>query len=89
MNGEPRFSGTGTVLPERVGRELEKKGEGWIVTVYDNESNTYEEVMTVLMQATCCTSEEAYIEAWEIDHYGKCIVHRACESECRRVESNH
>lgn len=54
-----------------------------MVTVYNNDVNTYDEVMMVLMLATNCTSEEAYIEAWEIDHYGLCVVHRADESECR------
>lgn len=57
----------------------------WHVTVFDNDTNTYEEVMTVLMIATSCTAEEAYIEAWEVDHYGSCVVHRADESECRGV----
>jgi ATP-dependent Clp protease adaptor protein ClpS len=57
----------------------------WLVTVFDNDTNTYEEVMTVLMLATACSAEEAYIEAWEIDHFGQCVVHRSDESECRGV----
>jgi ATP-dependent Clp protease adaptor protein ClpS len=55
----------------------------WQVIVYDTDTNTYEEVMTVLVIATACTVEEAYVEAWEIDHFGSCIVHRATEAECR------
>jgi ATP-dependent Clp protease adaptor protein ClpS len=85
-------SGTGielpeapTKLPERTPDEQTTKGEGWIVTVFNNDTNTYDEVMFVLMLATSCTSEEAYIEAWEIDHYGKCIVHRAGENECKKA----
>jgi len=54
-----------------------------MVTVFDNEVNTYEEVMTVLILGTCCSQEEAYIEAWEIDHFGQCVVHRSTEDECR------
>ncbi len=69
--------------PEREQVELSTKGEDWIVTVYNNDVNTYEEVVTVLMLATACDAEEAYIEAWEIDHYGACVVHRADETECR------
>lgn len=57
----------------------------WIVIVYDNETNTYEEVMVILMLATGCGEEEAYVEAWEVDHYGKCVVHRAAGDECRTV----
>ncbi len=61
------------------------KSEGWIVTVFNNEHNTYEEVMTILAIATACTAEEAYLEAWEIDHLGKSVVHQACEKECKRA----
>jgi ATP-dependent Clp protease adaptor protein ClpS len=55
---------------------------GWIVTVFDNDTNTYEQVMAILMLATSCTAEEAYMEAWEIDHLGKSVVHQACEKDC-------
>jgi ATP-dependent Clp protease adaptor protein ClpS len=78
----PRNSG-GIEAPERIHETLPSKGESWIVTVFNNDTNTYEEVMTVLMLATNCTQEEAYIEAWEIDHYGQCVVHRADETECK------
>jgi ATP-dependent Clp protease adaptor protein ClpS len=57
----------------------------WSVTVFDNDTNTYEEVMTVLMIATGCSGEEAHIEAWEIDHYGSCLVHRDTEDDCRKA----
>ncbi len=55
---------------------------GWKVTVFNNESNSYEEVMSILMIATGCDSEEAYIETWEIDHYGHCVVHRSSQDNC-------
>ncbi len=74
--------GTLPVLDPVTRKEL---GPLWQVTVYDNDTNTYEEVITVLMIATACTAEEAYIEAWEIDKYGQCVVHRADESECQGV----
>lgn len=76
---------TGIVLPERIAEEKKALGEGWIVTVFDNETNTYDEVMRVLMIATGCNSEEAYIETWEIDHYGQCVVHKASETECKKA----
>jgi hypothetical protein len=79
------MSGAGIALPERTAEALPTKGEGWIVTVFNNDINSYDEVMFVLMLATGCTSEEAYIEAWEVDHYGKCVVHKACESECKKA----
>lgn len=81
----PMMSGAAIELPERTAEERETKGEGWIVTVFDNDTNSYDQVMSILMLATACTSEEAYIEAWEIDHYGKCIVHKASEIECKKA----
>ena len=75
-----------SALPQALPESSAKKGSGWIVTVFNNESNTYEEVITVLMLATQCSAEEAYIETWEIDHYGQCVVHRADQSECEAVQ---
>ncbi len=81
----PVMSGAGIELPEKTIEEKKVLGEGWIVTVFNNDTNTYDEVMRVLMIATGCNSEEAYIETWEIDHFGKCVVHKACESECKKA----
>jgi len=67
---------------ERIGGE---GGGGWMVTVFDNDYNTWTEVMYILQLATECTPEEAYIETWEIHHLGKSIVHRAAKEECERV----
>jgi ATP-dependent Clp protease adapter protein ClpS len=63
------------------------EGKAWIVTVFDNDYNTYEEVMMILMAATGCSAQEAYIEAWEIDHLGKSVVHTSTEDDCRVAAS--
>ncbi|MFI5386209.1 MAG: ATP-dependent Clp protease adaptor ClpS [Fimbriimonadales bacterium] len=57
-------------------------GDGWIVTVYNNEHNTWQEVIVILMAATGCSFDEAYIETWEIDKLGKSVVHHGEETEC-------
>ncbi len=81
-----RYAGPGTIeRPELSPVELDSTGEKWIVTVYNNESNTYEEVMTILMIATNCDADEAYMETWEIDHLGRSVVHRGDELDCSRV----
>ncbi len=72
-------------LPEREVLHSNQHEDTWLVTVFNNDTNTYEEVMTVLMLSTGCSEEEAYIEAWEIDHYGQCVVHRSSELECQGV----
>ncbi|HWA83634.1 MAG TPA: ATP-dependent Clp protease adaptor ClpS [Fimbriimonadaceae bacterium] len=57
-------------------------GDGWIVTVYNNDHNTWQEVIAILMIATGCNFDEAYIETWEIDRLGKSVVHHGAEEEC-------
>lgn len=72
-------------LPE-VGHESEVRPDrGWIVVVYDNDKNSFEEVIMILVLATGCTLEEAEIETWEVHHLGKSVVHSAGEEECRKV----
>ncbi|BBO24922.1 MAG: hypothetical protein AMXMBFR19_19160 [Chthonomonadaceae bacterium] len=55
------------------------------MTVFNNEYNTYDEVINILMAATSCSFEEACIETWEIDHLGRSVVHYASEQECEHV----
>lgn len=75
------------LLPE-IGEGKQESGRGdhgYIVTVFDNDYNTYDEVMAILQIATGCTPEEAYIETWEIDHLGSSVVHNGSCEECKRV----
>ena len=57
----------------------------WIVTVFNNATNTFDEVIDILMRATACTEEEAEIETWEIDALGKSVVHHGGQEECERA----
>jgi ATP-dependent Clp protease adaptor protein ClpS len=83
------FAGTKTAertRPKATERQEEDQGgSGWIVIVYDNDKNTYEQVIEILMRATGCTKEQAYHEAWEVDHLGKSVVHHGSKEECERV----
>lgn len=60
-------------------------GSGWIVTVFDNEHNTVDQVISILMQATECTQDEAEMETWEIHYQGRSVVHHSGQEECERV----
>lgn len=60
-------------------------GRDYIVVVFDNEFNSFEEVTFILMLATGCPPNEAEMETWEIHHLGKSVVHNAREQECMRV----
>ncbi len=68
-------------LLDRLGEDYQE----WIVVVYDNETNTYDEVVGILIEATGCTVEEAQLETWEVDHLGRSVVHHADKTECERV----
>ncbi len=79
------FGNAATIdAPERASTQQTSQ-EQWVVKVFNNETNTYEEVMTILMIATGCTPDEAFIETWEIDNFGVCGVHRASRDTCEGV----
>lgn len=65
----------------------DQQGSGYIVIVYDNDKNTYDQVVGILMKATVCTLEEAQIETWEVDNLGKSVVHHGGQEECERAAS--
>ncbi|HRF58574.1 MAG TPA: ATP-dependent Clp protease adaptor ClpS [Fimbriimonadaceae bacterium] len=73
-----------TVAPEIADSDT-STGGGWIVTVFDNDYNTIEEVIQILMFATKCDLEEAQIETWEIHHLGRSVVHHGAAEECRTI----
>jgi len=71
--------------PGILERPLEQgpgSGNHWVVVVYNNDENTWDEVVTILMKATGCTEQEADMETWEIDALGKSVVHHGAEDVC-------
>ena len=60
-------------------------GGGWIVTVYDNDHNTQDEVVGILIVATGCPLDEAEMEMWEVHNLGRSTVHHGGKEECERV----
>src|SRR2546423_15624769 len=80
------YSQAGTiVLPEKQTAGPGSGQGGYVVIVYNNDHNTYEEVEQILMQATSCSKREAEIETWEVDHLGKSTVHHGDEDECEKA----
>lgn len=53
--------------------------------IYNNDTNSLDEVVFVLMAATGCDHAEAEIETWEAHTYGKAPVHFASKEECSRA----
>ncbi|MBI1757578.1 MAG: ATP-dependent Clp protease adaptor ClpS [Fimbriimonas ginsengisoli] len=54
----------------------------WMVTIFNNDTNSFAEVIAILIEATGCTIEEAQIEAWEAHTYGKAPVHFGALKVC-------
>ena len=80
------FSNSSVGLPEQRDQINERQGSsGYIVIVYDNSKNTWDEVTMILQKATSCTLEEAEIETWEVDRLGKSVVHHGGQEECNRA----
>jgi len=57
----------------------------WVVIVFDNPVNTWDQVIGILQKATGCPLEEAEMETWEVHHLGKSIVHHGDKPECDRA----
>jgi ATP-dependent Clp protease adapter protein ClpS len=57
----------------------------YVVIVFNNDVNTYDEVILILQKATGCSLEEAEMETWEIDHTGRSFVHYGDQAECERA----
>jgi len=70
-----------TVLEPKFSENEASLGR-WMVVIFNNETNSMDEVIEVLMEATGCDVEEAAIEMWEAHHFGKAPVHFAAKSEC-------
>ena len=57
----------------------------YVVIVFDNEYNTWEEVIGILQKATGCSLEEAEMETWEVHFTGRSVVHHGDQAECERA----
>jgi len=68
--------------------EIIESGTGagrWQVVIYDNDVTPYEEVIRILMSSTGCGLEEASMETWEAQTFGKSPVHFSSRDECEIV----
>src|SRR5580658_1053048 len=72
----------GTIEAPEVFESIPGHGNYWIVTVFNNEYNTWDEVVHILMVATGCSEDEADMETWEVDNLGKSVVHHGGQEVC-------
>lgn len=57
----------------------------YIVTAFNNDTNSFDEVIYILVLATECSLDEAEMETWEIHHMGSSCVHIASKEECEHA----
>ncbi|MCW5943733.1 MAG: ATP-dependent Clp protease adaptor ClpS [Fimbriimonadaceae bacterium] len=74
-----------TVLEPKPGNPEAGASGRWMALIYNNDHNTFDQVIAAIVQATGCSPQEAAIEAWEAHHFGKAPVHFADRPECERV----
>ena len=66
--------------PEQLSASLH--APRWMVMIFNNDTTSFDDVITILIKATDCNVTEAQIEAWEAHTYGKAPVHFASREEC-------
>ena len=54
----------------------------WKVTIFNDDNILRDDVFEALLRATGCDAQEAEIEIWEAERYGKAPVHFANRAEC-------
>lgn len=64
-----------------------KSSERYCVTILDNNTNTYEQVIRICMQALGITYEEGFEIALAVDNNGKATVFEGSQEEAEAVAS--
>lgn len=71
------------VSPGIIG-DIEAAGS-YCVVIFNNDHNSFDEVIAALMYATECDVQEASLEAWEAHTFGSAKVHFAPRYDCKHV----
>ena len=56
-----------------------------MVVIYNNDTTPMDTVVDLLITATGCDEQEAFIEMWEAHHFGKAPVHFSTIAECEKA----
>jgi len=57
------------------------------IRIINNDYNTYQEVIVVSMVALGVNEAQAFAIAWEVDHYGSCVVAHGSYRAAQEVAS--
>jgi ATP-dependent Clp protease adaptor protein ClpS len=53
--------------------------------IFNNDTNSMDEVVGILMKATGCDVQEASIETWEAHTFGRAMVHFGSVADCQKA----
>lgn len=81
MSGSPIAE---PLIAPGIVRDIEAAGE-YVVVIFNNDTNSFDQVIAALMLATECDLHEATLEAWEAHNFGSAKVHHAPQLECKHV----
>jgi ATP-dependent Clp protease adaptor protein ClpS len=65
-------------------RDIEEAGD-YVVVIFNNDTNSFDQVIAVLIHATECDLHEASLETWEAHTFGSAVVHHGAQIECKHV----
>ena len=71
-------------IAEGILRDIQSAGE-YVVVIFNNDTNSVDEVIAVLMAATDCDMHEAALETWEAHTFGSAKIHFSTQFECKHV----
>lgn len=57
----------------------------YMTVIFNNDYNSFGEVVESIVEATGCEFSEAYMETWEAHHYGKASIHFDTQVACCAV----
>lgn len=60
-------------------------GGRWMTVIFDDDVTPVEVVLVTLVAATGCDMQEAAMEVWEAEAFGRAAVHFGSEEECRQA----
>lgn len=70
---------------EEISEELRNNMGEFCVIIYNDDHNSFDHVIRVLMAATECDQKEAETEASEAHAFGKAVCHYSNEEQCNRI----
>ena len=74
------------IQPKILDADVGYRGR-YMAVIFNNDANSFAEVLATVMYATSCTIQEAYMETWEAHHYGSAPIYFGSQEVCCAVSA--